>query len=162
MDPLSLLREYVTAGRVNEIAQAGDRVDFGGRFTFSKNVATGYKSQQVGAEQHTCIADGAPCSRPRQPSACAARPRSAASVVCSPLPSMQGKGAFYDLETLVYFVKNMDATFREYLQRATKELGKGKAVSFIDRKARWPRGPPLTRLWRPVLAAATTTQACLA
>jgi hypothetical protein len=48
MDPLSLLREYVTAGRVDEITQAGDRVDFGGRFSFSKNVATGYKSQQVG------------------------------------------------------------------------------------------------------------------
>jgi hypothetical protein len=51
---------------------------------------------------------------------------------------LQGKGAFYDLETLVYFVKNMGAKFRDYLQKATKELGKGKAVSFIDRKARGP------------------------
>ncbi|EFN59429.1 hypothetical protein CHLNCDRAFT_56751 [Chlorella variabilis] len=45
-DPLSLLREFVSTGKVHEVVLAGDRVDFGGKFSFSKNVATGYKSQQ--------------------------------------------------------------------------------------------------------------------
>ena len=46
-DPLSLLREFVSSGKIDEVVLSGDRVDFGGKFTFSKNVATGYKSQQV-------------------------------------------------------------------------------------------------------------------
>ena len=46
-DPLSLLREFVSSGRIGEVALAGDRVDFGGKFSFPKNAATGYKSQQV-------------------------------------------------------------------------------------------------------------------
>ena len=46
-DPLSLLREFVSTGRIEEVVLSGDKVDFGGRFTFSKNAATGYKSQQV-------------------------------------------------------------------------------------------------------------------
>lgn len=46
-DPLSLLREYVSTGRIEEVVLTGDRVDFGGKFSFNKTVPTGYKSQQV-------------------------------------------------------------------------------------------------------------------
>jgi hypothetical protein len=46
-DPLSLLREFVSNGKIDEVVQSGDRVDFGGKFSFSKGVPTGYKSQQV-------------------------------------------------------------------------------------------------------------------
>ena len=48
MDPLTLLREFLSTGRLDEeVVLVGDRVDFGGKFSFNKNVATGYKSQQV-------------------------------------------------------------------------------------------------------------------
>lgn len=46
-DPLSLLREYVSGGKMEEVALAGDRVYFGGKFSFPKAALTGYKSKQV-------------------------------------------------------------------------------------------------------------------
>lgn len=52
-DPLSLLREYVSGNKIDEVVVNGDRVDFGGKFTFSKNTPTGYKSQQVRAWRGT-------------------------------------------------------------------------------------------------------------
>lgn len=88
-DPLSLLREYVSTGRIEEVVLTGDRVDFGGKFSFNKTVPTGYKSQQ-------------------------------------------GKGNFYDLETLLFFAKHVDAKFTDYFKKAGKEIG--KAVTFVDRK----------------------------
>ena len=38
MDPLTLLREFLSTGRLDEeVVLVGDRVDFGGKFSFNKN-----------------------------------------------------------------------------------------------------------------------------
>ncbi|PSC73571.1 parafibromin-like isoform X2 [Micractinium conductrix] len=52
-DPLSLLREYVSGGKMEEVALAGDRVDFGGKFSFPKAALTGYKSKQGTGDFYT-------------------------------------------------------------------------------------------------------------
>ena len=46
MDPLSLLREHVSSSRIDQVVLAGDRIDFGGRYSFPKAAPTSYKSQQ--------------------------------------------------------------------------------------------------------------------
>ena len=51
-------------------------------------------------------------------------------------PPPQGKGNFYDLETLLFFAKHVDAKFTDYFKKAGKEIGQGKAVTFVDRKVR--------------------------
>ena len=65
MDPLSLLREFASSGRIDEVTVSGERVDFGGKFAFSKDAPTGYKSQQVRG------GDG--MAHAGRPPACAAR-----------------------------------------------------------------------------------------
>jgi len=132
-DPLSLLREYVSTGRIDEVVLGPDgNVDFGGKFTFPKNVATGYKSQQVGGRSWR---RGPPsCCRRHCHRLRALRAAAATAWPCSLtcLPSLQGKGAFYDLETLHYFALHLNVKFTEYFKKAREE--KGQAVTFVDRK----------------------------
>lgn len=45
MDPLSLLREFVSQGRLREVTTSGDRVHFGDRFSFLRDARTAYKSR---------------------------------------------------------------------------------------------------------------------
>lgn len=45
MDPLRLLREYVSGGRLEEVTTVGDRVHFGTRFALPRSARTAYKSQ---------------------------------------------------------------------------------------------------------------------
>lgn len=77
-DPLSLLREYVSTGRIEEVVLTGDRVDFGGKFSFNKTVPTGYKSQQVRRAARRalhCLPPPSPLRRSPPPSAhCTIRP----------------------------------------------------------------------------------------
>lgn len=97
MDPLSLLRSYVTDGHADQVVLAGERVDFGGRYSFPRATPTSYKSNQ-------------------------------------------GKEGFYDLESLVAFVRHITtgSKYREYLQ--TAKSAKLMAVSVLDRKVRWGWG----------------------
>lgn len=128
-DPLMLLREYVSGGRIEEVVLTGDRVDFGGKFSFSKDVSTGYKSGQVRAGRLRAMAGAAPPPPPlSQPplSQPLTRRRRA-----SPL---QGKGDFYDLETLLFFAKKLTTKFTDYF-KAARETGK-PPVTFVDRKVR--------------------------
>ena len=46
----------------------------------------------------------------------------------------QGKGQFYDLETLLFFARHINSKFTEYFKKANKEIG--KAVTFVDRRVR--------------------------
>lgn len=46
MDPLTLLREFVVSGHADQVVLNGDRVDFGGRYSFARSIPTSYKSQQ--------------------------------------------------------------------------------------------------------------------
>ena len=46
----------------------------------------------------------------------------------------QGRGAFYDLETLLFFAQRLDLKFTEYFKAAGREIG--KQVTFVDRKVR--------------------------
>jgi hypothetical protein len=148
-DPLSLLREFVSSGKIDEVVLSGDRVDFGGKFTFSKNVATGYKSQQVRGQAHIGAHTRSEDSRQqrapqrgtgwqaRRPPPFAANPPPARAS----LPArLQGKGNFYDLETLLFFAKHVDVKFAEYFKKASKEFGAGKQVTFVDRKVGVPGG----------------------
>lgn len=144
-DPLSLLREFVSGGRIEEVALAGDRVDFGGRFSFSKNVATGYKSQQVRACACICVcirqlhrwpggmdASRAPCHSPLP----ARRSHSSPPYQLPICPSTrqptikQGKGNFYDLETLLFFAQHLDAKFTEYFKKVRGKGWKGEVEFF--------------------------------
>lgn len=45
MDPLSLLREYVSGGKLKEVTTTGDRISFGDRFSFLRDARTAYKSR---------------------------------------------------------------------------------------------------------------------
>ena len=66
-----------------------------------------------------------------RPAAAAPNPPSARAS----LPAgLQGKGNFYDLETLLFFAKHVDVKFAEYFKKASKEFGAGKQVTFVDRK----------------------------
>lgn len=92
MDPLTLLRDFVTLGKVEEISVSGERIDFGGRYSFGKSVSTSYKSQQ-------------------------------------------GKEGFYDLESLVFFVRNTvsgGVKFGDYFKNA-RQAGL-MPISALDRK----------------------------
>lgn len=91
MDPLSLLREFITTGQFGQVTIDEDgTVDFGGRFTFDKNAPTAYKSDQ-------------------------------------------GKGEYYDIESIVFFVqKDYASKFREYYNEV-KKLGI-KQVTFVDKQ----------------------------
>jgi hypothetical protein len=42
MDPLSLVRDFNTAGEVDKIVVRGDMVDFGGRYEFPKTTFTAF------------------------------------------------------------------------------------------------------------------------
>lgn len=89
-----------------------------------------------------------PCPRATSHSRCVATRRSLGSLAAqSPPPPPpdsrparcrlappQGKGNFYDLETLLFFAKHVDAKFTDYFKKAGKEIG--KAVTFVDRKVR--------------------------
>lgn len=48
------------------------------------------------------------------------------------MPLVQGKGNFYDLGTLLFFARNIDAKFTEYFKKAREEAG--AVVTFVDRK----------------------------
>lgn len=66
---------------------------------------------------------------------------------CSPL--LQGKGNFYDLGTLLFFARNINVKFTEYFKKAREEAG--AAVTFVDRKVRWPQQrEPALLVWAPL------------
>ncbi|KAA6425633.1 MAG: PAF1 complex [Trebouxia sp. A1-2] len=44
MDPLSALREFVVAGRLQEVVAKGDRIQFGDKYSFAKRAPTSYQS----------------------------------------------------------------------------------------------------------------------
>lgn len=44
-DPLTLLRKYVTSGRLDDVVVSGDRVEFGSEYSFKRNAKTAFKSK---------------------------------------------------------------------------------------------------------------------
>lgn len=143
-DPLSLLREYVSSNKIDEVVVNGDRVDFGGKFTFSKNTPTGYKSQQVRSTNECTAFRGrwCPCGtqghRFAASADCCRCWSHLRAISCQPIaslpysPLLQGKGNFYDLGTLLFFARNINVKFTEYFKKAREEAG--AAVTFVDRK----------------------------
>ena len=99
MDPLTLLRDFVTQGHADQVQLVGDRVDYGGRYSFPKAVRTSYKSEQ-------------------------------------------GKKDFYDLESLLFFVRHLVGSSTKYMEyyKAAKQSNL-TPVSFLDRKVRRRRRP---------------------
>ena len=93
--------------------------------------------------------------QPPPPPAAAARPTLALTrarlSIALHAHVVQGKGQFYDLETLLFFARHINSKFSEYFKKANKEIG--KAVTFVDRRVRWaawlllPGGGPLACLW---------------
>ncbi|GAB4817648.1 hypothetical protein N2152v2_004694 [Parachlorella kessleri] len=92
MDPLTVLRDFVSGGTADQVVMSGDRVDFGSRYSFPGSLRTLYKSEG-------------------------------------------GKKDFYDLGSLVFFVKNFLVNKTKYTDyfRAAKAANV-MAVSFLDRK----------------------------
>jgi hypothetical protein len=66
----------------------------------------------------------------------ASPPLAASAANRSPSSQTQGKGKFYDLETLLFFSKHVHDKFTEYFKKAGKEIG--KQVTFLDRMVRHP------------------------
>lgn len=92
MDPLSILRSFVTSKDLGRVTQVDNDIDFGGRARFEKNAPTSYKSEQ-------------------------------------------GKGPFYDIETLLFFARSLerpDVSLMDYFKEA-KDKGV-KPVRAIDRR----------------------------
>jgi parafibromin len=89
MDPLSVLRTFITNNELDQVVESGSSINFGGRFSFENAVPTAYRSGQ-------------------------------------------GKGEFYDLQTLLFYVKNMERNYGDYL-KAAKDKGLAQ-VKLLDRK----------------------------
>ena len=98
MDPLAVLRDFVSGGTADQVVMSGNRVDFGSRYSFAGSLRTLYKSEA-------------------------------------------GKKDFYDLGSLVFFVKNFlvqKTKYADYYKAA--KAANVMAVSFLDRKvggSRW-------------------------
>ena len=53
MDPLAVLREFCTGGRLGEVALEGGAVSFGSDFVFDAGAPTGYASARGAGQRYT-------------------------------------------------------------------------------------------------------------
>jgi len=91
MDPIYVIRDFVVNGRLEEIAESGSEIDFGGSYSYRGTAPTAYKSQQ-------------------------------------------GKGDFYDVQSVLFFARSLGPEFKfmDYF-KAAKERGLMQ-VKMIDNK----------------------------